>query len=65
MFETERLILRPFRESDLDNMLNLWNEPEVQRGSTNEYLVPRSPTFKEKLRLWVRPIPPKKILVEF
>lgn len=57
MFETERLILRPFAERDIDLVLNLWNDPDVQRGATNEYLLPRSPAFKEKLREWVRPLP--------
>lgn len=54
MFETNRLILRPFQENDINFMLDLWNEPEVQRGTTADYLVPRSKKFKEKLREWVR-----------
>ena len=54
MFDTERLVLRPFIESDLDHLLRMWNQPEVRKGTSNDYIVPLSPTFKETLRGWVR-----------
>lgn len=53
MFTTDRLILRPFRTDDLDDMLNLWNDPLVQRGLTNAGVIPRAPNFKDKIQGFV------------
>jgi RimJ/RimL family protein N-acetyltransferase len=50
MFDTERLVLRPFCESDLEDILGLWNEPLVQRGFALDNVVPRSPKFAEQVR---------------
>jgi RimJ/RimL family protein N-acetyltransferase len=49
MFETDRLIIRPFKESDLDRYLNLANDTRVLPTVTNEYIVPLIPKYKEKL----------------
>lgn len=57
MFDTERLTLRPFIESDADHLLRMWNQPEVLRGSSNDYLVPHSPKFKEMFTSWVASSP--------
>lgn len=53
MFTTERLILRACREEDLDIILDLWNQYPVQIGAASDYVVPRSPQFKETIRGWV------------
>lgn len=50
MFTTERLYLRAFRDSDLESLLNLWNDPLVQPMITNEYICPRGSRFAEFLR---------------
>ncbi|KAJ7583025.1 acyl-CoA N-acyltransferase [Mycena floridula] len=49
MFATERLSLRAFRISDSDNMVELWNDPQVQSTMSNEYFAPKGPDFLEKL----------------
>ncbi|KAK0202217.1 acyl-CoA N-acyltransferase [Desarmillaria ectypa] len=50
MFTTERLYLRAFRDSDLESLLALWNDPLVQPMITNECIVPRGSRFAEYLR---------------
>ncbi len=50
MFTTEHLYLRAFRDSDLESLLNLWNDPLVQPMITDEYIVPRGNRFAEYLR---------------
>ncbi|KAG1822558.1 acyl-CoA N-acyltransferase [Suillus subaureus] len=50
MFTTERLILRPYVESDLDDILRLWNDPVVQPFVTNDNVTVLGPKFKETLR---------------
>lgn len=42
MFTTERLILRPYEESDDADFLKLWNDAEVQETSQYSYVVPTS-----------------------
>jgi RimJ/RimL family protein N-acetyltransferase len=49
MFTTERLILRPFRTEDLDDMLRLYNDPLVQRGLSSSGVIPRAPNYKDKI----------------
>jgi RimJ/RimL family protein N-acetyltransferase len=39
---TEHLNLRAYRDSDIDLLLALWNDPRVQMTGTNDYNVPRS-----------------------
>ena len=54
MFTTENLILRAYREEDLDRILDLWNEYPVQVGAAEDHVVPRTPKFKETFRVWVK-----------
>jgi RimJ/RimL family protein N-acetyltransferase len=49
MFTTERLILRPYQESDLEHLLRMHNNLRVQRTVTIDYIVPRGPKFQEKI----------------
>lgn len=49
MFTTDRLILRPSRTEDLDDMLRVWNEPLVQRGLASSEVIPRAPNYKDKI----------------
>jgi len=53
MFETERLNLRTYRENDLDEIQNLWNDPLVQKSTAIDHVVPRTPKFKETVRGWL------------
>ncbi|CAL1712834.1 unnamed protein product [Somion occarium] len=53
MFSTDRLILRQFEESDLDDMLRMRNQAEVRRVLSYGYLVPSSPSFEQTMRQWV------------
>ncbi|KAF9221487.1 acyl-CoA N-acyltransferase [Gyrodon lividus] len=50
MFTTDRLLLCPYTEADLDDLLMLWNDPLVQRLATTGELAPRGPQFKKYLR---------------
>ncbi|KAH7927679.1 acyl-CoA N-acyltransferase [Leucogyrophana mollusca] len=50
MFTTDRLILREFKDGDLDSLLALRNEPSVQRGVTSQPTVPRPTKYKEFLK---------------
>ncbi|KAJ8588007.1 acyl-CoA N-acyltransferase [Rhizopogon salebrosus TDB-379] len=50
MFTTERLILRPYVENDLDDLLRLWNDPLVQPLVTKEGVTLLGPKFKDTLR---------------
>ncbi|KZT19510.1 acyl-CoA N-acyltransferase [Neolentinus lepideus HHB14362 ss-1] len=45
MFETDRLILRGFRESDVEVLLKLFNDPATQRYLWPDYLSPRGEKF--------------------
>ncbi|KZT19509.1 acyl-CoA N-acyltransferase [Neolentinus lepideus HHB14362 ss-1] len=45
MFETDRLILRAFRESDWEYILKLWNNPTTQRFLWLDYVTPRGDKF--------------------
>lgn len=50
MFSTKRLILRPFIETDLDELLALWNDPAVARTLYHDCPIPRSPKYKDFLK---------------
>ncbi|TFK52500.1 acyl-CoA N-acyltransferase [Heliocybe sulcata] len=49
MFETERLILRGFRDSDMDYLLKLWNNPVTQRFLYNDYIAPKGEKFAKEV----------------
>ncbi|KAG1797764.1 acyl-CoA N-acyltransferase [Suillus plorans] len=51
MLTTERLILRSYVESDLDDIHRLWNDPLVQPFIMNDTVTLLGPKFKEKIRL--------------
>lgn len=53
MFTTNRLVLRPFKTDDLDDILKLCNDPLVQRGLTIAGVTPRAPSFKDKIQGYV------------
>lgn len=48
MFETNRLVLRAFRPSDADMMLEFMNDVEVQANTTLDAVVPRTEKWKEE-----------------
>lgn len=50
MFQTKRLILRAVEESDYDRMMQLWNDRDVQKSITHDWVVPRGPKFKETVK---------------
>ena len=66
MFTTENLILRAYREEDLDRILDLWNEYPVQVATALDHVVPRTPKIKETFRGWVQSLfslPPNALLL--
>ncbi|KAH7927677.1 acyl-CoA N-acyltransferase [Leucogyrophana mollusca] len=50
MFTTDRLLLRGFKDKDLDDLLAMRNDPRVQRGATLEPIVPSPEAYKETLK---------------
>ena len=50
MFATTRLLLCPYAEADLDDLLRLWSDPHVQPLMTTGNLAPLGPQFKKILR---------------
>jgi RimJ/RimL family protein N-acetyltransferase len=50
MYTTERLLLRGFKDSDLDDLLALRNDARVMRGVTAEHTTPRPTNYKEFLK---------------
>ncbi|KDQ53666.1 hypothetical protein JAAARDRAFT_136698 [Jaapia argillacea MUCL 33604] len=52
MFETERLILRAYRDSDLGDMLRLRNNPVTQRLMTHDYILPAGIKYIESVQKW-------------
>ena len=53
MFATAHLLLCPYTEADLDDLIHLWNDPLVQSLTSTAELPPQttdSPQFKKGLR---------------
>ena len=50
MYDTKRLVLRNFRESDVHTITKLWNDPAVQSGLFVDHVQPRPPKFADKVR---------------
>lgn len=50
MHATERLVLRGFEDSDLDDLLALRNDARVMRGATADPIIPRTTKYKEFLK---------------
>lgn len=53
MFDTDRLTLRTYRESDLDDIQALWNDPLAQKTQSIDHVVPRGPKFKQTIQGWL------------
>jgi len=49
-FTTDRLVLRPVQEADVQRYFDLNNDIRVQPTLTNEYIVPMGPPAIEKIR---------------
>lgn len=50
MFATARLLLCPYSEADLDDLVLLWNDPRVRLLVTTDEPAPRSPQLRKSLR---------------
>ena len=48
MFTTERLILRPYKQTDIDILINDFALYETQRWTNTLFIVPKPATFKEE-----------------
>ncbi|TCD61614.1 hypothetical protein EIP91_008158 [Steccherinum ochraceum] len=53
MYTTERLVLRAWRESDLDEMHAMWNEAGVQLGAAGNHIAPRGLKWRDTYRSWL------------
>ena len=49
MFATARLLLCPYTEADLDDLIALWSDPHIQSLTTTGGPTPHSPQFKKSL----------------
>lgn len=49
MYNTERLVLRPFRDSDVQDITAMWNDSTVQRGLAADHVHPRPPKFGDEV----------------
>lgn len=52
LFESARLRYRGFCKSDLDILYDLFNDPEIQLGANDHYVIPRPESFKDMLEQW-------------
>ncbi|HYY13117.1 MAG TPA: GNAT family N-acetyltransferase [Chthoniobacterales bacterium] len=62
--ETERLILRPFREDDLDRLAELFANPDFMRFSLGRYTREQTAGFVDKIIGWQRAGLPSLFAVE-
>jgi RimJ/RimL family protein N-acetyltransferase len=58
MFTTDHLILRPYRESDINDILNLTNDLAVERGASDYPIIPHGPEHVE----WIRDFQKKSLI---
>jgi len=49
-FTTDRLVLRPFQQSDVQRYIDLMNDIRVQPTSWANYIVPLGPQWTEKIK---------------
>lgn len=49
MFNTERLSLRAYKASDVDEILSLYNDPLTATYITEDFVVPRGPKFVDRV----------------
>jgi len=54
ILQTERLILRPFRETDLDRLAELFANPDFMRFSSGIHTQEQTAAFLEKIIGWQR-----------
>jgi ribosomal-protein-alanine N-acetyltransferase len=64
ILQTERLILRPFREPDLDRLAELFANPDFMRFSLGVYTREQTATFLDKIIGWQRAGLPSLFAVE-
>lgn len=50
MFETDRLILRAFRESDMVDLMRLANDADIQRLTQDGFTVPKSAKYEDVIK---------------
>jgi len=53
MLNTERLILRGMKSSDLDDLLKLYGDERVAPWVTEDYVVPKHENYKKWLTTWM------------
>lgn len=53
MFTTERLRFRPYRSSDSNDLLAMFNDARISTYITEGFVVPRDPKHIEELNDWV------------
>ena len=54
MFETDRLLLRAYKESDMDKVIENMSHYEVQIRDSYGFVAPRTPVFREQCHEIVR-----------
>ena len=54
MLETDRLILRAYKESDMDELIENMCHYEVQVRDSYGFVAPRTPKFRERFQSIVR-----------
>jgi [ribosomal protein S5]-alanine N-acetyltransferase len=64
ILETERLILRPFREDDLDRLAELFANADFMRFSLGPYTREQTAAFLDKIIGWQRAALPSLFAVE-
>ena len=52
MFDTARLRIRSFLNSDIDNIFRMFNEYPVQTGARGGNIVPFPESFKDEIKGW-------------
>ncbi|KAI0317505.1 acyl-CoA N-acyltransferase [Amylostereum chailletii] len=64
LFSSDRLTYRAYRTADLDNLHALWNDPVVQVGSRDDFIVPRPDSFRDVIARWGNDTPLFSIVEE-
>lgn len=64
MLETERLVLRPFREDDINGLAELFANPDFMRFSSGVYTREQTAAFLDKIIGWQRAGLPSLLALE-
>lgn len=56
MFETDRLVLRSYKDSDMDILIESMSDYRVQVLDSFGFVAPRTPKFAERFKGIVRPL---------